>query len=104
MGGDDSHPPNSDGAGPAAAGRPDDTPNLTDRGNAVRLIRRHGVGLRHCHPWKKWITWDGHRWRIDDRARVTTLFKETISSLFRWAQARVEQISKELEVKTDEPE
>src|SRR5262249_50246008 len=40
--------------------------NLTDVGNARRLVNRHGADMRHCHPWKKWLCWDGRRWSEDD--------------------------------------
>ena len=38
----------------------------TDAGNARRLIRDHGQDLKYCHPWGKWLIWEGRRWKIDD--------------------------------------
>jgi putative DNA primase/helicase len=43
----------------------------TDGGNADRLIALHGDHLRHIAVWKKWICWDGCRWRIDYGDRLT---------------------------------
>jgi primase-polymerase (primpol)-like protein len=79
-------------------------PHLTDRGNAIRLVQRHGSDLRHCHPWNKWIVWDGPRWRIDDVAVVMRFAKLTIAGLFCWAKQKVEQISKHLEETAHETE
>jgi hypothetical protein len=39
----------------------------TDLGNARRLIARHGDNIRFIPEWRKWITWDGTRWRVDTR-------------------------------------
>jgi putative DNA primase/helicase len=82
----------------------EDGPHLTDQGNAVRLVQRHGSDLRHCHPWNKWILWNGHRWRIDDVAAVMRFAKLTIAGLFCWAKQKVEQISKHLEETAHETE
>jgi len=42
----------------------------TDVGAAERLVRRHGEDLRFCHPWNKWLVWDGRRWALDQTAAV----------------------------------
>jgi len=54
---------------------------LTDTCNAERLVRAHGERLRHCHPWKKWLFWDGTRWRPDDRGHVMGLSKRVTRAL-----------------------
>jgi hypothetical protein len=71
--------------------------HLTDRGNAVRLARQHGHDLRHCHPWGKWLVWDGRRWRVDDTAAVTRRANSVVVDLFRQAQRRVDDVGKRLE-------
>src|SRR5205809_535947 len=45
----------------------------TDVGNGKRLVKRHGADLRYCHPWKKWLSWDGSRWQEDATATATYL-------------------------------
>jgi hypothetical protein len=35
---------------------------LTQAGNAERLIARFGHKIRYCHTWGKWLIWDGRRW------------------------------------------
>jgi len=51
---------------------------LTDMGNAERLVYRHGLKLRFCHPWKKWLHWDGRRWAVDRTAEIDRLARETV--------------------------
>ena len=38
----------------------------TDVANGRRLVKDHGQDLKYCHPWQKWIVWDGKRWKVDD--------------------------------------
>jgi putative DNA primase/helicase len=51
---------------------------FTDLGNAQRLVARHGQNLRYCPAWKKWLIWDGKRWRKDDTGEILRQAKETI--------------------------
>jgi len=51
---------------------------LTDVGNAQRLVTAHGIDLRYCPAWKKWLKWDDKRWKVDDTNDVCRLAKETI--------------------------
>jgi len=59
--------------------------NLTDYGNAQRLVQRHGRDLRYCHPWKKWLVWNGQRWNPDDTGEFVRRAKETILSYYSLA-------------------
>jgi len=61
--------------------------NLTDLGNARRLVHRHGRNLRYCWLWRKWLVWDGKRWVRDDTGEVYRLAKETVSSIYQEAAA-----------------
>lgn len=45
---------------------PDGTCALTDLGNAKRFALAHRDTMRYCHAWRKWLSWDGSRWRVDD--------------------------------------
>ena len=51
--------------------------NLTDTGNAERLVAMHGDEVRYV-PGQGWYVWDGRRWASDDtselmrRAKLTT--------------------------------
>ncbi len=59
---------------------------LTELGNAERLVVRHGADLRYCHPWGKWLVWDGRRWEVDASAEVMRRTKETVRALYGEAQ------------------
>jgi P4 family phage/plasmid primase-like protien len=72
----------------------------TDRGNAIRLVRRHGANLRFCHPWGKWLAWDGQRWRADDTAQAMRWAKETVVDEFGKASQQLGEIEDALK-KTD---
>jgi P4 family phage/plasmid primase-like protien len=61
--------------------------NLTDLGNAERLIHRHGARLRYCWLWSKWLAWDGKRWVKDDSGEVYRRAKETVASIYQEAAA-----------------
>lgn len=52
--------------------------HLTDSGNAERFAAQHGANVRFCHPWGKWLVWDGRRWKIDDTGEVERLTKATV--------------------------
>jgi putative DNA primase/helicase len=59
--------------------------NLTDLGNAARLVHRHGRNLRYCWLWRKWLVWDGKRWVKDDTGEVYRLAKDTVASIYQEA-------------------
>jgi putative DNA primase/helicase len=61
--------------------------NLTDLGNAARLVHRHGRNLRYCWLWRKWLVWDGKRWVTDDTGEVYRLAKDTVASIYEEAAA-----------------
>ena len=61
--------------------------NLTDLGNAARLVHRHGRNLRYCWLWRKWLVWDGQRWVKDDSGEVYRLAKHTVATIYQQAAA-----------------
>lgn len=56
--------------------------HLTDMGNAERLVNQHGKDLRYCHPWHKWLVWDGKCWKIDDTASAKRMAKEMVRTIY----------------------
>jgi putative DNA primase/helicase len=69
----------------------------TDLGNAERLVARHGRVLRYCQASKKWLVFDGTRWRMDAIAEVWRLAKDTVRQIYAEAsQARSEEERKEI--------
>lgn len=55
---------------------------FTDLGNAERFLSQHKNKVRYCFAWEKWLSWDGRRWMIDDKAEVYRLAHETIRSIY----------------------
>src|ERR1043166_9471460 len=53
----------------------------TDLGNAHQLVARHGKDLRYCHPWRKWLAWDGARWKRDETGEIERRAKETVTAM-----------------------
>jgi len=47
--------------------------NLTDLGNAKRFVRLHGGDVRYCVQRRRWLLWDGTRWKMDDALLVDGL-------------------------------
>ncbi len=61
---------------------------LTDGGNARRLVDAHGNDLRHCPELGGWLAWDGSRWRRD-RKEAERRAKQVVASMLEEA-AQVE--------------
>lgn len=61
--------------------------HTTDTGNAERLVALHGRDLRYCHPWGKWLVWDGRRWQEDAQAAIKHRAKLTALSIYLEAAA-----------------
>ena len=49
----------------------------TDAANAERLVRQFGSRLRYVSRWRKWLVWDGRRWKEDDADRAAEFAKKT---------------------------
>lgn len=58
---------------------------LTDVGNAARLVARHGHELRYSYALKKWLAYDGTRWRTDSGATVVQRAKATVADMLTYA-------------------
>lgn len=56
--------------------------HFSDLGNARRLVRRHGDELRYCRAWRKWLIWDGARWKRDERGEAEQRGKLTVVSIY----------------------
>ena len=55
---------------------------LTDLGNAERLVERHGQDLRWCDAWKAWVVWDGSRWVRDNQLAVRERAHDTVRAIY----------------------
>ena len=65
----------------------------TDGGNAQRLIRLHQNNIKHCHTFKKWMVWDGHRWKIDGDGSAYRFCDDVIREIY--SEAAVSMDSKD---------
>lgn len=64
------------------------TPLRNDTGNAERIIRLRGEGIRYCHAKKSWLCWDGRRWAVDDTHQVHRVVKEVMLGYLQQAIQR----------------
>ena len=71
---------------------------LTDLGNARRLVARHGENVRHVPPWRKWLVWDGRRWCQDETGEIERLAKETVVALYNEASSDLLDKEKRLDL------
>ena len=72
-----------------------DAENMTDAGNARRLVNEHGHDLRYCHAWGKWLVWDGKRWKRDDAGAVVEKAKKTVRAIYAEAAAEPDKEQRE---------
>ena len=56
-------------------------PNLTDTGNAERLVHLHGNDMRYSFERRKWLVWDNRRWRWDESGQVFRWTKDVLKHL-----------------------
>lgn len=48
-------------------------PEFSDEALALRFAAAHTQDLRYVEPWKRWLEWDGTRWRIEETLRALDL-------------------------------
>jgi putative DNA primase/helicase len=51
---------------------------LNDYGNSQRLVALYGADLRYCHDVRKWLVWDGRRWKQDTTGEAYRLAKQAM--------------------------
>jgi len=66
------------------------TEPATDGGNAQRLIRLHRNNIKYCHTFKKWMVWDGHRWKIDGDGSTYRLCEDVIREIYSEASNSID--------------
>ena len=71
--------------------------NLTDMGNAERLIGGYGEYLRYCYEAGYWLVWNGKVWAKDAGDQIMALAKETVRGIYaEAANTRDDRQRKEL--------
>jgi len=68
-------------APPPEDARPIEEPHFTDTGNADRFVRDHAGDVLFCHPWNRWLVWDGVRWTRDERGEIARRVRVTLSRM-----------------------
>ena len=60
--------------------------NLTDMGNAERLISLYGKDIRYCAEEKRWYVWNGRIWQQQNKTvSIIDFAKKTIRSIYKEA-------------------
>lgn len=60
----------------------DETMNLTDLGNARRMVKLYGERLRYVNAYGQWYVWDGTRWGKDETGGIMRAAKKTVMSMY----------------------
>lgn len=73
--------------------------NLTDAGNMECFVALHGHRFRHCRYIKKWLVWDGVRWKVDAspdamRSALAVVRQRGEASAFHYDQKRAAKWAK----------
>ena len=79
----------TDPARPPTAASDETREDLTDLGNARRLVRLYGQNLRYVEAWG-WLVWDGKRWQKDETGAVMRLAKRTALTFYQDATRQLE--------------
>ena len=56
--------------------------NLTDLGNAERLVKHYGSIIHYCEEFKGWLIWDNRRWERDYGAKINALAELTTRQIY----------------------
>ncbi|HHY72253.1 MAG TPA: DNA primase [Bacillus bacterium] len=73
------------GASPEVASPPlVDKPNfnLTEMGNAERLVHRNGDDLRYCVEFEEWMIWNGSTWIEDKKKQIERIAIKTFREMY----------------------
>ena len=63
---------------------------LTDLGNGEHFVAMHGTDVRYCHPWNKWLVWDGKRWALDQTAAIRRMAKAAVRAIYSEAAGQAD--------------
>jgi putative DNA primase/helicase len=62
------------------------THRKTDLANAEWFLGEHGVNLRYCHPWGRWLVWSDKHWILDEAGEAARLAKGVTRTMYEEAQ------------------
>ena len=69
--------------------------NLTDTGNAFRLVQTYGPIIRYCPPRGEWLAWDERRWALDEKQSIRELAKQIARDIYDQAAQVADQKARE---------
>nr|WP_307191446.1 phage/plasmid primase, P4 family [Mesobacillus stamsii] len=56
--------------------------NLTEMGNAERLVYRNGKDLKFCIEFEEWLIWDGSTWIEDNKKKMERIALKTFREMY----------------------
>ncbi|MEH7126007.1 phage/plasmid primase, P4 family [Bacillus sp. JJ1773] len=56
--------------------------NLTEMGNAERLVYRNGNNLRYCFEFEEWLLWNGNTWTEDKKKQIERIAIKTFREMY----------------------
>jgi putative DNA primase/helicase len=56
--------------------------NLTEMGNAERLVYRNGLNLKYCIEFEEWLLWNGKTWIEDKKKQIERIAIKTFREIF----------------------
>jgi putative DNA primase/helicase len=76
------------------------TAGFHDAGNATRIVLLHGHRMRHCHPMRRWLIWDGKRWAPDERGEAMLLAKQAMAATLESAVAANNELAEKWAIRS----
>ena len=73
--------------------------DLTDMGNAERLVAYYGHDIRYCAELKEWYLWKSSHWVLDDKLYIWELARETVKRIHYEALILLEDGTNDVEQK-----
>lgn len=61
--------------------------NLSDLGNAERLVHKHGDHLRYLHNAREWLVWQKTRWQVDSSGHIERRAVDVVRDIYGEARA-----------------
>lgn len=56
--------------------------NLTEMGNAERLVHRNGMNLKYCIEFMEWLIWNGNTWIEDNKKQIERIAIKTFREMY----------------------
>ncbi|USK56359.1 phage/plasmid primase, P4 family [Cytobacillus solani] len=56
--------------------------NLTEMGNAERLVHRNGQNLKYCIEFEEWLLWNGSTWIEDKKRQIERIAIKTFREMY----------------------